>query len=145
MKLCTASINRIPTTEPACMMIKDAGALLSAADAAFPADGGAPPSAFKGGGVPIIISPVHSYLDAFPRRSFLHLASIEKVATPSSLSFYEVVARPRCSRRIFGITITRKMQSELLLGEGPVRNSTFAISTPRTEARARLPQASYDQ
>lgn len=94
-----------------------------------------------------IISPVHSYLDAFPRRSFLHLASIEEFATPSSLSVYEVVAHPQCSRRIIGITITRKMlaQSELLLGVGPVRNSTFAISTPRNHARAHLPQASYDQ
>ena len=80
----------------------------------------------RGGAVPIIISPVHSYLDAFLRHSFIHLAFIEEVATPSSLPFYEVVARPQCNRRIIGITITRKMQaqSELLLDEGPVRNST---------------------
>ena len=107
------------------MTSEDAKTLLSSG-AAFSAGGRAPPSTFKGGGVPIIISPVHSYLDAFPRRSFLHLASIEEVTTPSSLPLFEVVARPPCNRRIIGITITRKMQaqSELLLGEGPVRNST---------------------
>ena len=48
-------------------------------------------STLKGAFVPITISPVHSYLDAFPKHSFLHLASIEEVATPSSLPFSPVV------------------------------------------------------
>lgn len=48
-----ASIHYFPTAQPFCMMFEDAETLLSEG-AAFPADGRAPPSTFKGGGVPII-------------------------------------------------------------------------------------------
>ena len=98
-------------------------------------------STLKGAFVPITISPVHSYLDAFPKHSFLHLASIEEVATPSSLPFPPVVLSQDAAGELSELQLPAKCRHNRNTCSARARYVTplCEIHTYHATTRARLP------